>query len=55
MFFQHSRASNSDVNSLMWLEVELIRDVMAVLVACTIDEDWIKSEVATVWTALSPL
>ena len=28
--FQHSRASNSDVNSLMWLEVELIRDFMAV-------------------------
>ena len=27
---------------------------MAVLVACKTDEDWIKSEVAIVWTTLSP-
>ena len=53
--FQHSRASNSDVNSLMWLEVELIRDFMAVLVTCKTDDDWIKGEVAIVWTTLSPL
>ena len=52
---QHSRASNSDVNSLKWLEVELIRDFMAVMVTCKIDEDWIKSEVAIVWTTLTPL
>ena len=28
---------------------------MAVLVTCKSDEDWIKSEVAIVWTTLSPL
>ena len=54
-FFQHSRASNSNVNSLMWLKVELIQDFMAVLVTCKIDKDWIKDEVAIVWTTLSPL
>ena len=43
------------LNSLMRLEVKLIRDVMAVLVTCKIDEDWIKSEVAIVSTTLSPI
>ena len=54
-FLQHPRASKSDENSLMWLEVELIQDFMVVLVTCKIDEDWIKGEVAIVWTTLSPL
>ena len=53
--FQHSKASNSDVNSMMWLAVELIQDFMAVLDTCKIDEDWIKSEVPIVCTTLSPL
>ena len=33
----------ADVNSLMWLEVELTRDFMAILVTAKIDEDWINS------------
>ena len=47
--------STQAVNSLMWLEDELIRDFMAVLVICKTDEDWIKSEVAIVWTTMPPL
>ena len=38
----------------MWLEVDLIRDFMAILVTCKIDEDWVKAEVAIVWITLSP-
>ena len=44
--FLHSRASNSGLDSPIWLEFELIQDFMAVLVKCTIDEDPIKGEVA---------
>ena len=31
VFFGHSRASNSEMNILIWPEFELIRDFMAVL------------------------
>ena len=51
--FRHS--NNSNVNGPIWPEFELIRDFMAVLVTCKFDEDPIKSEVAIVWTTLSPL
>ena len=54
-FFSTQGQVTLDVNSLMWLEVEFIRDFMAVLVTCKIEEDWIKSEVAVIWTTLSPL
>ena len=54
-FFSTQGQSMSDVNIQVWLVVELIRDFMAVLVIYKIDEDWIKSEVAIVWTTLSPL
>ena len=54
-FFSTQGQVTLDVNSLMWLEVEFIRDLMAVLVTCKIEEDWIKSEVAIIWTTLSPL
>ena len=50
----HSRASKSDVNRSMGLEVDHPR-FMVVLVNCKIEKDWIKSEVAIVWTTLSPL
>ena len=40
------RASNSEVNSLIWLEIELVRDFKAVLVTCKFEEDPIKNEVA---------
>ena len=54
-FFSTLGQVTLDVNSLMWLEVEFIRDFMAVLVTCKIEEDWIKNEVAVMWTTLSPL
>ena len=53
-FFSTQGQVTLDVNSLMWLEVEFVRDFMAVLVTCKTDEDWIKSEVAIVWTTWSP-
>ena len=42
--FQHSRASNTEVNSLIWPKFELIREFMAVLATCKFDEDPIKIE-----------
>ena len=42
-FFSTQGQVTLAVNSLMWLEVEFIRDFMAVLVTCKIEEDWIKS------------
>ena len=55
MGFFYSRASNSEVDSPIWPEFELIQDFMAVLVTCKIDEDRIKSEVAIIRTTFSPL
>ena len=53
--FRHSRASNSEVNSPIWPEFELIRDFMAVLISCKFEDDLIKSEGATLRTTFSPL
>ena len=52
---RHSGASNSEVNSLIWPEFELISDVMPVLVTCKFDEDLIKSKGAILLTTFSPL
>ena len=46
---------NSEMDSPIWPEFELIQDFMAVLVTCKIDEDPIKSEVAIIRTTFSPL
>ena len=43
-YFRHSRASNTEVNSLIWPKFELIREFMAVLPICKFDEDPIKME-----------
>ena len=42
--FWHSKTSNTEVNSLIWLKFELIREFMAVLASCKFDEDSIKIE-----------
>ena len=42
MGFFYSRASNSEVDSPIWPEFELIQDFMTVLVTCKIDENRIK-------------
>ena len=41
---RHSRASNTEVNSLIWPKFELIREFIAVLTTCKFDEDPIKIE-----------
>ena len=55
MGFRHSRASNSEMNSLILMEFELVRDFVAVLVTCKFDEAPIKSKVAILRTTFSPL
>ena len=44
---RHSRASNTEVNSLIWPKFKLIREFMAVLITCKFDEDPIKIECTT--------
>ena len=43
-FFRLSRASNSQVKSLIWPKFELIREFMVVLVPCKFEDDQIKIE-----------
>ena len=54
-FFGCSRAANSAVLGSIWLQFELIRDIMFVLVTCKLEEDPIKNEGARVLTRISPL
>ena len=42
--FWHSRAINTEDNSLIWPKFELIREFMAVQATCKFDEDLIKTE-----------
>ena len=42
--FQHSRASNTEVNRLIWPKFEFIWEFMAVLATCKFDENPIKIE-----------
>ena len=48
--FRHSRASNTEVSSLIWLKFELFLEFMAVLATCKFDEDPIKIEGTIDWT-----
>ena len=50
--FRHSRASNSEVNSPIWPEFELVRDFMAVLVT---PASLTKLRSTILWTTVSPL
>ena len=51
-FSRRPRAANSAVLGLIWLNFELVRDIMDVLVTCKYEEDPIKNEGARVFTAL---
>ena len=51
--FRNSRASNSDMNSLIWLKCKFIRDSMAVLVTCKFEDGLIKSGNAILRTTFS--
>ena len=48
--FLHSRASSTEVNSLIWPKFKLIREFMAVLATCKFDEDPIKIDGTIAWT-----
>ena len=54
-FSRRSRAANSSVLGPIWLNFELVRDVMDVPVTCKYEEDPIKNEGARVFTTFSPL
>ena len=54
-FSKHSRAGNSAVHGQNSLNFELIRDLMAFLVACKNEEDPIRSEGAGAFTTSFPL
>ena len=54
-FSRRSRAANSAVLGPIWLNFELFRDVMDVLVTCKYEEDPIKNEGAREDTTFSPL
>ena len=54
-FSRCSRAANFTVLNPIWLDFELIRDVIDVLVTCKNKEDPIKNESASVVTRFSPL
>ena len=51
--FRHSRASNSKMDSLIRLEIKLVRAFMPVLVTSNFDDDSIKNERASMETAFS--
>ena len=51
-FSRRSRAANSAVLGPIWLNFELVRDVMYVLVTCKYEEDPIKNEGTRVVTTL---
>ena len=42
--FRHSRASNTEINSLIWPKFKLVGEFMAVLAICKFDEDPIEIE-----------
>ena len=52
IFSRSSRAANSTVQGLIWLNFKPIRDLMVVLVTCKNEEDPIKNEGARVVTTL---
>ena len=54
-FSRCSRAANSAVLGPIWLNFELVRDVMDVLVTCKYEKDLIKNEGPRVDTTFSPL
>ena len=50
--FRRSRAANSAVLGIIWLKIELVRDIIDVLVTYKYEEDQIKNEGARVLTIL---
>ena len=55
MFFSTQGQVTSEENILIWPEIKIIQDFMAVFNTCKFDEDLIKKEVAILRTTFSPL
>ena len=53
-FFKHSRAENSAAHGRIWLNFELNRDLMYVVVPCKYGKDLIENSGDNVWTTFSP-
>ena len=53
--YRRSRAANSAVLGPIWLNFELVRDIIDVLVTCKYEEDPIKSEGARVFPHYNPM
>ena len=54
-FSRRSRAADSIVLSLNWLNFKLVRDVIVFLITCKNEQDRIKNEGARVVTTFNPL
>ena len=52
IFFRRSRAGYSPVHGRIWLNFELIQDLMIVLITCKNEEEPIKTEGARAFTTL---
>ena len=50
--WETKRASNYHLNIPIFPKI-LVLDLMAVLITCISDEDWIKTEIAIEWTTFS--
>ena len=53
-FFKRSRADNSAARGRIWLNFELNRDLMYVVVPCKYGKDPIENSEDNVWTTFSP-
>ena len=54
-FFWHSRASNSNINILIWPKFKLNPDFMPALIICKFDDDPMKTEHDRLETVSFPL
>ena len=53
-FFKRSRADNSAARSRIWLNFELVRALMYVVVPCKYGKDQIENSEDNAWTTFSP-
>ena len=54
IFFKRSRADNSAARGRIWLNFELVRALMYVVVPCKYGKDSIENSEDNAWTTFSP-
>ena len=54
IFFKRSRADNSTARGRIWLNFELVRALMNVVVPCKYGKDLIENSGDNAWTTFSP-